>query len=707
MSQLFKPERPRPAISIARRSKGLAVLCQFLGSRLDGEALAPYLAAFERPEQLVRMLAQTGDGRDARIWALGTIEQRFILVELQGSVSLFRFGDYGVEALPSPLRSRIIGYSNRCDNEILISAFAADLFDFVESTRVLICGLCHPETFPRPRFSLAIGDLLRAVRAEGVGWAVGIDMQLGIDVIGLVQEIENFKPDIIAISVTFGQQDLVEHLLGTLLGELSENCTVIVGGSLGALNRNQLLAQFPGLLIATGQGEGTIADVVRYQRGEIAKSDIVSIAYVDQTGAIKMTPLSTPRTSEDMIPELDLLRPILEHEGVLQLESSRGCSYSCSFCPREHKGVWSGDAASSLDSVMPDIRRIFDNFPNVDDRVFLVDEEFVGYGVGNRSEDRVVAVANKLADYGFVFETSARADQIYRPAKDDAWQIERIELWRSLISIGLNRCLFGIESGVDTILTRFNKKVGSKQNAIAIRIASLIGLPPRYTYITFDPLMSIDELSMSAIFLGRDDLLLSVQDSLSAEEILHIARNDEQAALYASGRPFSEEVTYQLVSMECLEGAPYTTMVKAAGLLGEFESSMGRYQADYADTKIGMMSDLSQRWIDRNFAIEYHLKSLQKLTDKRTVAKIGELRKMFRSSAYDLLRDFVSAYRQEGRLEDHRQELVLLDEKAARLTQEVKIALFARDGLAFEPFGKGLVEQFKLWASVNSWEKIN
>lgn len=78
-------------------------------------------------------------------------------------------------------------------------------------------------------------------------------------------------------------------------------------------------------------------------------------------------------------------------------------------------------------------------------------------------------------------------------------------MWRTLCERGLRRCLFGVESGVSSILRRFNKETTSDQNALAIRTLSALA---RYTYITFDHLMTAEELLATHAFQARTDLLL-------------------------------------------------------------------------------------------------------------------------------------------------------------------------------------------------------
>lgn len=78
--------------------------------------------------------------------------------------------------------------------------------------RVRLAALCHPETFPLPRFPLCISDLARAIRSRFQGDVRLFDMQLGLEISDLLSEISADQPDIVGISAPFGQHDLLQRL---------------------------------------------------------------------------------------------------------------------------------------------------------------------------------------------------------------------------------------------------------------------------------------------------------------------------------------------------------------------------------------------------------------------------------------------------------------------------------------------------------------
>jgi hypothetical protein len=640
---IIKHKPAAAAVDFERRRRGLALLlARLTGAPADPARVASLIELFERPNDLLAALRAAAPGGCAELLFVGPLERRFALLCDGQGWSAVGFGAYGPDALPEGVAARL-GKVRPDGPQAWALRPSADLRAYLARPRVYLAALYHPEVFPLPRLSLAISDLIRAARCAGVSRVIARDMQLGWQVADLAREIVREAPDLLGISATFGQHDVLDALLAEIarLGWPS-GCQLVFGGSLSALNQRVLLEAYPRAIVATGPGERTIGELVGWLRGERRLDAVSGIAYraragADVTAAVRQTGQLSPREVDDMLPELDLLDATLRARGVVQLESSRGCSYACSFCPRLHKGIWAGDDPLAGGAVLPDIARLLDRHPEIARKVFLVDEEFFGYRPNDESERRVSEVAANLAAHGLRFETSSRADQVYRRNRGRAWHVARFRVWRRLVEDGLDRCLFGIESGVDSILERFNKKTTGQQNSVAIRALSLLGVPPRYTYITFDPLMSRGELVQTYRYLGRTDLLLPARPELDEGGVFDLAGDDGLGAAPQAGAPFYRAVSYMLVSIECLEGAPYTQKAGAHGLLGAFNPNMGRFEARYLDPDIGLFSDCAQRWIDRNFALDYLLKSIEKYTQGTAHARVRSMRALIKDYAFDLL----------------------------------------------------------------------
>jgi hypothetical protein len=269
-----------------------------------------------------------------------------------------------------------------------------------------------------------------------------------------------------------------------------------------------------------------------------------------------------------------------------------------------------------------------------------------------------------------------------------------------------------VESGVTGILERFNKETTSEQNALAIRTLSALGVPTRFTYITFDHLMTLDELRATYEFQGRRDLLLRRVPELTADEVVRGVRDDAFVAEHSTGRPFHSAVSYMLVSMECLIGAAYTRQAEAAGLTGRARPSMGRVDARFADWRIGECSQRAQLWVDRNFAFDYTLKSLEKILDGEPWRAVRATRVILKDSAYTVLGAMLAL------AESYRLDSPEVDAMASALTAMMDNEIEVLKGRMAEPISqlgerlpaesaRLLDREFARWMQTDSWRLIN
>jgi len=539
-------------------------------------------------------------------------------------------------SLPAALRGELA--LDDLDGSVTVAHPSSYAIERLTRPRMVLVSLFKPSIFPLPRFALGVSDVARAVRSGFMGQVELIDMQFGLEVGDVARRVCDLGPDLVGVSATFGQYDLMRELLDRLFaeGEVSPGSTVL-GGSLAALNADLLCEEYPGILVADGPGEQAMEDIVRHWHGEIERGEIRGVL---GNGSERSRLRPTHLDADSFMPELDLLERTLDEGGVMQLESSRGCTHACSFCPRSHKGLWSGEE-KSLETILAAIEPLYEKRPTLSRKIFLVDEEFVGYDKKGEALDRCEAVAAQLDRAGFTWETSTRVDQVARPDRNRDWHLRRIEFWRALLRQGLGRCLFGVESGVDTILHRFNKHTTAEQNVLAIRTLTAMGVPIRITYITFDPLMTMEELVESYRFQGRRDVILPPDPLLSPGELYEAVRDPDYVAAAAPCKHFYDEISYMLVSMECLVGSPYLGAVEEAGLAREVQPLMGRRNAAYADPAIGLMSEWSQRWIDRSFSLDYALKSLEKIFGHEQGQGIRSLRGLLKQSSYELLGEMI------------------------------------------------------------------
>ncbi|WP_041255805.1 B12-binding domain-containing radical SAM protein [Frankia sp. EAN1pec] len=583
---------------------------------------------------------------------------------------------------------------------------------------VLLAALYHPETFPLPRFPLGISTVARAARETLLGTVSLADMQLGLDLDDLVARVDAGRPDILGVSATFGQYDLLTRLLEAVYAG-ADPPLVVAGGSLTARVERVLLDRFPRLLVARTGGEATIGALLAHWHGDGGLDEVPGLGYVGAprggglaVGQRRTAKPVTRDVTADVVPELDLLPATFTHHGVAQLETSRGCTSYCSFCPRGHKGAWSGAGAERLPWLLGELAAVFDRYPQVSRTLYLVDEEFLGRGPN--ATGRALELAGLLHGAGFGWESSCRVDQIVDPDQDRGWHVERAEMWRALVARGLRRMLFGVESGVDSVLDRFAKDTTGEQNLLAVRTLSTLGVPTRFTYITFDPLMTLDELKATHAFQGRTDLLLAPQPDLPAAEVVRGVRDARFVSTASTGQPFYRGISYLLVGMECLIGAAYTRRVQQAGLAGAVTPSMGRVEARYIDWRIGVAASWAQRWVDRHFALDYTFKSLEKVLDGDSRRQVREARGVLKDASYAVLGDLIAEVDTHPLHHDPMTEAVLDARIWQRTERQLALLRGVLTGTVYDllpvldrEHAELLAAEHRRWSAASGWTLIN
>lgn len=366
-----------------------------------------------------------------------------------------------------------------------------------------LISLAKPEVYTYPRFPLGISYIANSLRNQNESVVRMYDYQI-MSQREIVIKVEESKPSIIGISMTFGLFDIMEDLI-YCLERVFPTTQIVIGGSLATLEYEEILKRYPNVIVSIGEGEETWPQLINWLQGKRELNSIFNLAYTKMQHCVVQRIL--PK-HENSLPELDLLLGIFQNKGVFQLETSRGCYNACSFCPRKHKGKWKEIIDyNQLDYFL----HIYVQYLQMsritpsDYTVYIVDEEFIGNDC-DKHRMRIIQITRLFSKYHLKFEFSSRMSDIYTQNSTYENMIEKISFIKKINEHGIRRMLIGVESGVDSILTRLNKNVSVIENIIGIRILTAMGVPIRFTYITFDPLMTMNELCETYFFQGRKDL---------------------------------------------------------------------------------------------------------------------------------------------------------------------------------------------------------
>lgn len=521
-------------------------------------------------------------------------------------------------------------------------------FNLDNRINVGLISLAKPEVYTYPRFPLGISYIANSLRNQNESIVRLYDYQI-MSQREIVIRIEESKPNIIGISMTFGLFDVLEDLV-YCLERVLPTTQIVVGGSLAAMEYEEILKRYPNVIVSVGEGEETWPQLINWLQGKRELNSISNLAYNYTEHCVVRRTL--PK-HENSLPELDLLLGIFQNKGVFQLETSRGCYNACSFCPRKHKGNWKEIIDyNQLDYFLQiyvqylQLNRITPS----DYTVYIVDEEFIGDDC-DKHRLRIMQITRLFLKYRLQFEFSSRMNDIYSENSTYENMIEKISFVKEINKHGIRRVLIGVESGVDSILTRFNKNVSAIENVIGIRILTALGVPIRFTYITFDPLMTMNELCDTYFFQGRKDLVLKKCINETPEELLEIVSSNLVDSCYLSGEPLYYHISYMLVSLECLIGAKYTHDLECSGLLkSTINIALGKRNSDYSDERIGWISKYSQLWIDNCFSLDYTLKSLAKIYCTEKALIIRKTRTTLKRNAYNLLGKMIYVFLKDDNL---------------------------------------------------------
>ncbi len=515
------------------------------------------------------------------------------------------------------------------------------LLEAVKFPKFVLVNLCVIENFPIPRLNLSIGTLVSFLRKHQIADVTMIDMQMGQTVRDVAKECMCRRPDLIGMSVNFGQKEIALELLQMLHTKIPyPQPVMMVGNVIPTFSPQEFFDLFPSLIICTNEGEYTLADMAKYLKGDLAIDQVRGILRLDGESG-KIIKKSSPPVDIRKVPTpaLDSIRELAKYRGALTLEASRGCDYSaCTFCPRQHKlSSWRPMPANQVLKQVDDLNLMSRTF-GIKPHIFFADEEFIGELPDGSEAQRVIDIVDGIKERGnpIRFDIAVRADSVYDPRHDLNWNVRRLKMWKKCQEAGVDRVFIGVESGSRSQLKRFGKGTTPEQNIVALRMLSALGIDLRIGFVMFDQLMvGTDDLNDNMSFLERTDAIMNpiTDQDLSLEELYDRLVNDrEYVAARSAQQPVYSIVSYMLATMEVLINAPYAKMLmntersRGCTLLlndGIPDTTMGRYTVDFLDKTVKVLSEWSQRWIDHNFGVMYAVKSLFKVaaTDERDILR--------------------------------------------------------------------------------------
>lgn len=529
----------------------------------------------------------------------------------------------------------------------------------IKASKVLLINFCNNEKFTIPRLNLSTHVLAGFLRVNTLSRVYIVDMQFDLGNQDVINEIEVVDPDILGLSVNYG---FFEKSI-TFLDELYEiiqknksNIHIILGNVIPAINYEYYLERYPYVVVSYAEGEETIKDYTAYVNDIRSMEEVSGIYYYDKKQEkIVKNELKLVNLDNLPFPALDTLLDIKKRCGALSLEFSRGCSHSaCTFCPRGHKGRnWRYMGSAHMYELSEKLYKICKK-EHMSTRIYVADEEFVGYINGHDENERIVNFFSMLQqnEINLIVDISCRVDSVYACNREDHFNLEKMKMWNFCKKNGLGRVFLGVESFCNKQLIRYNKATTCIQNITAIKILTSLGIDIRLGILLFDQLMtSISEINENVRVLGRTDIVQKKFEGDTKYDKLYsdiICGKSNSANI-----PLYMKTSYLLTVMEVLKDSDYFRLCKNKGINLMENNNEGRYEASFVNKYVGIISSYLKKWVIMNYPIVYALKTLLKSSDQYEYQALNHILKFYKTINYNLLQYSINYIDDSGLFQGH------------------------------------------------------
>ncbi|MBO2461763.1 B12-binding domain-containing radical SAM protein [Actinomadura violacea] len=597
------------------------------GAHLGGDPLRPYAVA-AAPDR-VRVVAVRRDGLP---------DAPLVAELLEGSFGLPTIGQ-GPQAPAQGHRPAAAVW------EVSVAASEA-LAGRLRMPEVLLIGLGDRDRYRGARLPLGVARLASWLRWTHAGRVTVIDYALtdGDPLESVRWALTTSAPQVIGVGVNFGQWGMLAEL-----AEMVEEVTaswerppvVVLGNILAAFSPHEAAQPFKAasaagrLLVATGLGERPLQALCRSLQHPAAWAGIPGL--IDTTG--RGNGGGPGKAPELVAPDDALVLAVARRGGQVSLETSLGCQYgACTFCPRSHKGhEWVRTGGQACVATLERWSQLPDGPPALS----VVDEEFFGAdGLIDPSplSDRAAQIMAACRDLRLRYEIYTRLEQLFDRRRSRRWNLCRARLLAEAAP-HLGRLFVGVESGSPSQLRRYGKGQTLTQTVDALQVASHLGVPLEFGFITFDPLLTAQELAENLTFLARTDVMCQPSPAPPAARAAAVGRYLTSAELPARGEPLYQHVAYMATELEVLANSRYADSLQRRhpDLIDGYDSAFARYTTRYTDPAIDELAGWCRVWTEGMFAPVYQARMSIRSSGPGRADHAQTLVRRYRDATFTLL----------------------------------------------------------------------
>lgn len=427
--------------------------------------------------------------------------------------------------------------------------------------------------------------------------------------------IENEIPDIIGISTKIGSLEDLNATLVSISDIKNRNehykPKLIFGGvyaTFAARELFNLASEIIGvseqryIYIVARQGEYPIECLIKRNFQDI--SDIPNISYFDPD---KGEVISTPKTKvplpfcEVALPTTQTVRQVLDKNGMIWSEFSRGCQSFCTFC-----SIMELRGGRDLEERPAEL--VIQNFEELArigvHSVAFADDDFPI--TSNNAQQFAKMMITTGLNKRISFSMSTRSTNIIRPGDDEEAKQWKLDCFHNFVQAGLKDIFIGLESFSPPQLKRYGilpfgkhtkgEKKQADANSQVVELLDNSEVTLVAGFIPIDPLMiDINELEYNLIMLKTSKMYRHVTNPL------HVLRVQV--------------------------GTAYENLAKHAGLISEKNKvDLVFYDSAYASEVVAIIAQITGNWNARKGATDYALKTLR-FASFSNMDKFGEAQK--------------------------------------------------------------------------------
>lgn len=309
-------------------------------------------------------------------------------------------------------------------------------------------------------------------------------------------DIEFSDYDIIGVGLNIKSLDKLNHIIK----EVENTSTmIIVGNVMATYASEKILDLYSNVFCIVGEGEVSWLKIMEnIDCGKAILDDVPNLVS-KKKGEILKSRREIMNLKNYIKPTRIFLPYISEQNGLIRLESSRGCAWGkCTFCNVNYKYDNRRRRAISINIVVEQLIELSEKNVRY---ISFTDEDFLGNEANSVKE--LIDEISRNIDSGKINRNIKYFISI-KPS--DLLVEDRIQVIRKFIKIGLNSVFVGFESGSSGQLKRYGKGLTVEKYRICMDEIKKMPIEIDIGFIFSDPKVTISELWENICFIEEFQL---------------------------------------------------------------------------------------------------------------------------------------------------------------------------------------------------------